>query len=440
MSVIKNKIYNLQTKDDMIEFMKTLWPINRSITGKGLRQTLKIIQKYLPDLTIHNVESGTKVLDWTIPEEWEITEGYLENPSGKRIADLETNNLHILGYSTSVNKTLSLEELKPHLYTLPEQPDVIPYVTSYYQKNWGFCLSHKEVEQLEEGNYKAFINSKHFKGNLNYAELFIQGQSTKEVLISTYCCHPSMANNELSGPCVAVALAQWLSSQVDLNYSYRFIFAPETIGAAAVLENKREELKQNVFAAFNLTCVGDERTWSFLPSRLGNTYTDNVAKHALKYHTKSFQHYSWKDRGSDERMYCSPGIDLPMVSVMRSKYGTYPEYHTSQDTLGNVVTAEGLQGSIDMHKIMITIIENDCKPIALVLGEPQLGKRGLYPMISKKGSSDAARNRLDLISYADGNHSLLDIAELCEVDFLNLKKELDLLVSHQILNKNSLWN
>ena len=420
----------------MIELMKRLWPINRSITGEGLRETLDIIKEILPDLVIHEVESGSKVLDWTVPEEWEIKKAYLENPDGEVIADFEENNLHVVGYSKAVEAKMSLEELMPHLHSIPEQPNAIPYVTSYYQKNWGFCINDEVKQNLKPGTYKAYIDAKHFKGSLSYGELFIRGKSDKEVLISTYCCHPSMANNELSGPCVAVALAGWLFQKEYLHYSYRFVFIPEIIGSAAFLENKLSHLKEKVFAGFNLTCVGDNRTWSYLPTRNGNTYSDHIALHTLKYQVDTYDTYTWNDRGSDESMYCAPGIDLPMALVMRSKFGTYPEYHTSLDTIGGVVTAEGLQDSLAIHIQMLKIIEHNCIPVAQVLGEPQLGPRGLYPMISKKGSTDPVKMRLNLISYSDGQHTLLEIAEKCKVPFEDLIEEVELLVEHGVLRTN----
>ena len=437
---LKNTSKIPTTGEEMIRLMKLLWPINRSISGAGLRKTLSIIKEFLPDLYLHEVKSGSRVLDWIVPDEWEITTGYLKNPNGETIADLEVNNLHILGYSSSVDGEFTLDELLPHLYSLPDQPEAIPYVTSYYQKNWGFCISDKVKKQLMPGTYKAKIESRHFEGSISYGELLLPGTSEKEVLISTYCCHPSMANNELSGPCVAIALAGYLNNLKERRFSYRFVFIPEIIGSAAVLENKMNHLKENVFAAFNLTCVGDNRTWSFMPSRNGKTYSDKIALHALKHHTEKYDTYNWNDRGSDESMYCAPGIDLPVVSVMRSKYGTYPEYHTSLDTIGGVVNAEGLQGSLDIHKKMIEIIENDCRPVALIYGEPQLGRRGLYPMISSKGSTDIVKNMLNLISYADKEHSLLEIADKCNVPFVELIPELEKLVSHGILKAEDLWN
>ncbi len=425
---------------DMIALMEKLWPLNRSITGNGLRETLEILKQIVPSLNIVEVKTGSKVLDWVVPQEWELIDAYLKDPDGNTIASLEENNLHIVGYSTAVNKELDLEELLPHLHSLPDQPEAIPYVTSYYKKNWGFCISEIEKQNLKKGKYKAYIDAKHFKGSLSYGELIIPGKSEKEIFISTYCCHPSMANNELSGPVVSLELAKWISSLENLNYTYRFVFIPEMIGSATYLEFNRKHLTKNVIAGFNLTCVGDDRAWSFLPSRSEKTYADKVAEYALDRYVASYDKYEWKDRGSDESMYCAPGIDLPVVSVMRSKYGTYPEYHTSFDTIGRVVTEQGLQKSFDLHKQMITIIESDCFPLTQVLGEPQLGPRGLYPMLSKKGSTDIVKTRLDLISYADGNRSLLDISMKCQVSFEELLKELKILVEHQILKTKALWN
>jgi aminopeptidase-like protein len=242
-----------------------------------------------------------------------------------------------------------------------------------------------------------------------------------------------MANNELSGPVLAVALAEWLAAQQNRRYSYRFVFVPEMIGSAAVLETHRNHLKANVKAAFNLTCVGDERAWSFLPSRKGDSYTDRVARHVLRHCVGEYCAYGWGDRGSDESMYCAPGIDIPMVSIMRSKYGTYPEYHTSLDTPGRVVTARGLSESLCVHRTLVEVLEHDCTPRALVLGEPQLGRRGLYPQTSIKGSTAPVKDRLDLISYADGSTSLLDIAERCDRPLWTLVPHLDILVAAGVL-------
>jgi aminopeptidase-like protein len=417
----------------MIGFMSELWPINRSITGEGIRETLRMIQAKLPELALIEVPSGTKVLDWIVPDEWRIELAQLIGPDGKVLADMAVHNLHVMGYSEAVDKHLSLSELQAHLYSLPDQPNAIPYVTSYYKRNWGFCISDDVRQSLEDGIYHAHIVSEHIKGSLTLGELVIRGETEDEVLISTYCCHPSMANNELSGPCVATYLAQWVRSLPSRKYTYRFVFIPEMIGSAAYLQLNQTYLKKHVIAAFNLTCVGDERDWSFLPSRKGNTYSDKVALHVLRNLKKPVSMYRWTDRGSDESMFCSPGIDLPMVSVMRTKYGVYPEYHTSLDTMGDVVTANGLAETLELHQCMIDVIEHDGKPVSLVLGEPQLGPRGLYPMTSVKGSTASVKDMLNLISYADGEHTLLDIADKCERPFSVFLPILTQLKAHQLI-------
>ena len=323
---------------------ETLWPINRSITGEGVRQTLKLIKTYLPDLKVMVFKSGTNVFDWTVPKEWRVNSAYIRTPSGKKICDFYKNNLHLVGYSRPYSGVLDLEELKGFLHTLPDQPNAIPYVTSYYQDRWGFCLTEEQFSSLEDGDYEVHIDTELFDGEMNYAELKIKGKSKQEIFLSTYVCHPSMANNELSGPTVLTYLARWLLSKKDLNYSYRIIFIPETIGSIAYLSKNYIEMKRNVFAGFNISCIGDNRCYSYLPSRLGNTISDEIARHVLKWIAPDYKSYNWFDRGSDERQYCSPGIDLPIASIMRSKYGEYPEYHTSLDDLKNVVTPEGLDG------------------------------------------------------------------------------------------------
>lgn len=418
----------------ILDFLYDLWPINRSISGSGLRLTLQKIKEKLPELELIEVPSGTKVLDWIVPEEWDIEEAVLSGPDGHVIADFKVNNLSVLGYSIAVDTELSLDELQPHLFSIKEQPDLIPYATSYYKKNWGFCIAENDRQHLPQGNYKALIKSKHFLGSITLAHLIIPGESKQEVLFSTYCCHPSMANNELSGPCVATFLAEWVSKIENRKYTYRFIFIPEMIGSAAYLELYSKELKENVIASFNLTCVGDERAWSYLPSRNGNTYADKVALHVLNNKVKSFDSYKWLDRGSDESMFCAPGIDIPMVSIMRSKYGTYPEYHTSADLPSTVVTEKGLEDSLEIHKTIVELIERNVIPVAQVLGEPQLGRRGLYPMVSVKGSTNKVKNMLNLISYSDGKLSLLEIAEKCETPIWTLYEEIEKLLLAEVLS------
>lgn len=419
----------------MLALLERLWPIHRSLAGPGIRETLAIFGSLLDDFRVFQVASGSRVLDWIVPDEWHLRSAYLEAPDGRRLCDVADNTLHVIGYSTAVDTRLSLAELQQHLYSLPDQPEAIPYVTSYYERKWGFCLSQHERESLPDGIYHARIDAEHIAGSLDWGQLVLPGRTTEEILFSTYCCHPAMANNELSGPVLAVALAEWLAAQPERRYTYRFVFVPEMIGSAAVLEAHHGSLRACVRAAFNLTCVGDERAWSFLPSRQGETYADHVARHVLHHAAGHYDSYAWRDRGSDESMYCAPGIDIPMVSMMRSKYGTYPEYHTSLDKPGRVVTARGLAESLCVYRTLVEVIENDCMPRALVLGEPQLGRRGLYPRTSIKGSTAPVKDMLDLISYADGQTSLLDIADRCDRPFWAFVPHLDALVAARVLER-----
>lgn len=419
----------------MLALLERLWPIHRSLAGPGIRETLAIFGSLLDGFRVFQVASGSRVLDWIVPDEWHLRSAYLEAPDGRRLCDVADNTLHVIGYSTAVDTRLSLAELQPHLYSLPDQPEAIPYVTSYYERKWGFCLSQHERESLPDGIYHARIDAEHIAGSLDWGQLVLPGRTTEEILFSTYCCHPAMANNELSGPVLAVALAEWLAAQPERRYTYRFVFVPEMIGSAAVLEAHHGSLRACVRAAFNLTCVGDERAWSFLPSRQGETYADHVARHVLHHAAGHYDSYAWRDRGSDESMYCAPGIDIPMVSMMRSKYGTYPEYHTSLDKPGRVVTARGLAESLCVYRTLVEVIENDCMPRALVLGEPQLGRRGLYPRTSIKGSTAPVKDMLDLISYADGQTSLLDIADRCDRPFWAFVPHLDALVAARVLER-----
>ena len=404
----------------MYRLAEELFPINRSITGDGVRKTLSILNEHVKNLDVFEVPSGTQVLDWVVPKEWSIVSGYILTPSGRKICDFNENNLHVVGYSIPVDDSVSLAELEKHLYSLPDQPDAIPYVTSYYAKRWGFCISHKQRMLLEEGIYKVKIDSSLFDGYLTYGELIIKGETDKEVLISTYVCHPSMANNELSGPVVVTYLTKWLQSLQSRKYTYRIIFIPETIGSITYLSKNINQMQKNIIAGFNVSCVGDNRSYSYLPSRNGGTLSDKVAKHILKWIDPDYVAYSWSERGSDERQYCAPGVDLPIASIMRTKYGKYPEYHTSLDDLKNVVTPDGLEGGYEALRLSIEAIENNCYPKVTVLGEPQLGKRGLYPTISTKNSASKTRLLSDLITWSDGNHSLLEIAEKSNVPIWEL--------------------
>ena len=419
----------------MHDWAKDLFPICRSITGPGARETLKYIQGIIPDLIIHSVSSGTRAFDWTVPDEWTINDAFIADESGQRIVDFQKHNLHIMGYSEPVDKWLTLDELDPHLFSLPDQPNAIPYITSYYERRWGFCLTHNQRKALKRGRFHAVVDSYLSPGVLNYGELVLKGKTKQEVFLSTYICHPSMANNELSGPVVTMALAQWLATLKNRLYTYRIIFIPETIGSIVYLSRNLDYLKKYVIAGFNISCIGDDRFYSYLPSRVGNTLSDSAALHVLKHIDPEFKHYTWLDRGSDERQYCAPGVDLPIATIMRSKYGEYPEYHTSLDDL-SLVTPTGLEGGYTALKKAIEIIENNFYPKTTVLGEPQLGKRGLYPTVSTKTSGKQVRSMMNLISYCDGQNSLLKIAEFLDEPFWKLLQIVQKLVDSGLLSFN----
>ena len=422
--------------ENLFSLAQTLWPINRSITGEGFLSSLKILmQSGFEGMELVETATGSRVFDWTVPLVWNVRDAYIRCPDGQVICNFKDNNLHLVGYSIPVNCKVSLSELQNHLFSLPEQPNAIPYVTSYYEERWGFCISQDQREKLMPGDYEVVIDSTLEPGSLVYGQLLIPGDTQEEVLISTYLCHPSMANDQISGPVVASALARWIKSLSNRRYSYRFVVVPETIGSISFISKNLETLKDKTIAGFNISCVGDERAYSFLPSRQGNTLSDRAAEYALDNFVESYQRYDWRDRGSDERQYCSPGVDLPIASIMRSKYGTYPEYHTSLDTLGNVVTAEGLHGGFKIIQSALEIIEINCRPAATNLCEPQLAQRNLYPTLSLKGNYTKETKLLkDILAWSDGEHDLIDISRKLETSIFTIGSLVKVLASNNLIS------
>lgn len=401
------------TTAEIIErYFDRLWPINRSLTGEGNRESLKILSEVIP-LSVHEVPSGTQCFDWTVPPEWNVKAAWIKDPAGNTIVDFAKNNLHLLGYSVPFVGKLSLEELKTHLYSLPDQPDLIPYLTSYYRERWGFCISHRQLESLKSGTYEICIDSElNPKGSLTYGDLLLKGETDEEVFFSTYICHPSLAINELSGPLVTAFLYQALKDK-KLRYSYRFIFIPETIGSICYLAKYGEHLKKKLKAGFVVTTIGHNGKFTYKRSRQKTALVDRATELVLL--QSGIEHlvepFSPPD-GSDERQYCSPGFNLPVGSLMRTRYGTYPEYHTSADNK-SLMDFEAMVKSVEMYCEVIKVIEaNAVYQNQQPYGEPQLGKRGLYPTLgSQKSIAQEIEAIMWLLNLADGSHDLIDIAQ-----------------------------
>jgi aminopeptidase-like protein len=427
-----NSLYDQEEGDGMYQLLETLFPICRSITGDGVRQSLDLLEEHIP-LNRFEVPTGTQVFDWEVPEEWNIRDAYVLDQDGNKIIDFRENNLHVLGYSQPIDQVVELEELQQHLYSLPEQPEAIPFVTSYYERRWGFCLTHQQRQNLKPEKYRVFIDSELKQGYLTYGELILPGAVQQEIFLSTYICHPSMANNELSGPVVTTWLVKWLMSQ-PRRYTYRIVFIPETIGSITYLSRNLPVMKDRVIAGFNVTCVGDERAYSFMPTRYENTLADKVALKILSSKHPSFVKYSFMARGSDERQYCSPGVDLPVVGVMRSKYGEYPEYHTSLDNL-KFATPQGLYDSYQTLRDCTELLERNRKYKSTNCCEPQLGKRGLYTTLSTRASAGEARALLDILAYTDGTNDLIDISNHIGMPLETLYELIDKLVEHNLIEE-----
>jgi aminopeptidase-like protein len=399
-------------KESIEHYFDRLWPICRSITGNGLRESFHILREIIP-LQLTEVPTGTKCFDWEVPREWNIRDAYITTPRGEKIAQFKINNLHVLNYSVPVNKEVSFDELKQHLHFLPSLPDAIPYVTSYYRENWGFCISYNEYRKLPtEGNYKVFIDSDLAPGHLTYGDLVLPGESEDEVLFSSYLCHPSMANNELSGPLCMAFLYQKLLALPKRKYTYRFVLAPETIGVIAYLAKHGMHMREKTVAGFVLTCCGDAGDFVFKMSKLENSLADRVARHVLKFQDINYSVIPFAVGGSDERQYCSPGFNMPVASLTRSMYQRYPAYHTSLDNK-EFISFDAMEKTIDTYFNIVRALElNDFYVNTNPFCEPQLGKRGMYLYLTKADTDRTFNHRLlHLLTFADGTNDLVAIAE-----------------------------
>lgn len=415
---------------ELHQFATELYPICRSITGNGLRQTLAKIGDRVP-LQTSEVPTGTAVFDWNVPKEWNIRDGYIKRPGGKRIVDFRQCNLHVMNYSTPVHATLSLSELKPHLFTIPEHPDWIPYRTSYYHEDWGFCLSHNVMLTLEEGDYEVCIDSTLIPGHLTYGECYLPGRSSDEILISCHVCHPSLANDNLSGLAVATSLAQHLATH-DLRYSYRFLFIPGTIGAITWLARNREAA-QRIRYGLVLTCIGDAGGFHYKKSRRGDTEIDRAAAHVLSHCAEPHEILDFSPYGYDERQYCSPGFNLAVGCLMRSVWGSFSEYHTSADNL-EFIWPQKLAASLRVCAAILDVLENNwryCNQNPYC--EPQLGRRNLYRSTGGDAIGMEINARLWVLNLSDGEHSLLEIAERSGIPFSAINDAAELLSQNGLL-------
>jgi len=411
-------------------FATDLYPICRSITGEGIRRTLAMIGERIP-LRTTETPTGTPVFDWTVPKEWNIRGAYIQNPAGNRILDFQNHNLHVLNYSVPVQATMPLSELKAHIHTLPEHPSWIPYRTSYYQENWGFCMAYSQLQALEDGDYRVCIDAALESGNLTYGECYLPGQSTDEVLISCHACHPSLANDNLSGLSVATFLAQFLSGR-DLRYSYRFLFIPGTIGAITWLARNREGASR-VRHGLVLTCIGDSGGFHYKKSRRGTAEIDRAMAHVLGHQNEAYEIMEFSPYGYDERQYCSPGFNLPVGCLMRSVWGSFPQYHTSADNL-DFIRPEALAASLRVCTAVVDLLEGNRKYHNLQpYCEPQLGRRNLYRSTGGDAIALEINARLWVLNLSDGEHSLLDIAERSGLPFRAIRDAADVLVDAQLL-------
>ena len=419
--------------DELFELISKLFPICRSITGDGVRKSLSIIKEHIP-LEIKEVPSGTKVFDWIVPDEWNISDAYVKGPNGNKIIDFKNSNLHIVSYSIPKNCKLSLEELKPHLFSLPESPDSIPYITSYYNRNWGFCLTHNQLSKLEEGEYEIMIDSSLSTGNLTYGEFVINGETTDEVLLTCYVCHPSLCNDNLSGIGLLTILSKYLKL-LSPKFTYRFLFIPETIGSIVWLHSNENHL-QHIKYGLVATCLGDSGSLTYKKTRTGKNNIDLIVESVLKNSDSEYKIMDYSPNGSDERQFCSPGFNLPVGSLMRTPYLQFSEYHTSDDNL-DFLKKEKLLDSFLKYLEIIFVIENNKKFKNMnPKCEPNLGKRGLYNLIGTANEKDKKTEAiLWLLNFSDGEHSLLEISLKSKISFNKLLNVANILVEKHLLKE-----
>lgn len=418
--------------EEIYRFIEELYPISRSLTGNGVRETLTRIAKHIP-LAVHEVPTGTQVLDWVVPKEWNIVDAYVKNERGERVIDFKKSNLHVMGYSVPIKKTMTLAELRPHLFSLPEHPGSIPYRTSYYEESWGFCISHNDLMGLSEGVYEVCIDSTLSDGNLTYGEYVVPGETKEEILISSHVCHPSLANDNLSGVALATYLAKAIQDTTP-RYTYRFLFIPGTIGSITWLATHKDTVS-NIKHGLVLTGIGDAGKMHYKKSRMGDTEIDRVVSHALRHSGLGYTVLDFSPFGYDERQYCSPGFNLSVGSLMRTPHGEYPEYHSSADNLEFVRPAPLAEAYVLCQSVFSILEGNALYTNQIPFGEPQLGRRGLYETMG--AASDVVKARqlamLWVLNFSDGNNSLLDIAERSGIEFSLIRQAADLLVKNSIL-------
>jgi aminopeptidase-like protein len=430
-----SRILNVdEAAKEMFELINKLFPLCRSITGNGVRKTLDILKHHIP-LEMHEIPTGTPVFDWIIPKEWNIKDAYVKNANGEKIIDFQCSNLHVLNYSAPIRKTVSLKELQEHLFTLPDYPDCIPYRTSYYKENWGFCLAYRQYQALADEEYEVCIDSSLQDGYLTYGEYYLSGAQSDEVLVSCHICHPSLGNDNLSGIALATFLAKYLTP-LSLRYSYRFLFIPGTIGSITWL-SVNEERVADIRHGLVVACVGDSGKSTYKKSRRGDAEIDKTVAHVLKYSGQEYEIVDFSPYGYDERQFCSPGFNLPVGCFMRTPHGHFPEYHTSADNLA-FIQPQSLADSFAKCLSVLQVLERN--KIYLNTNpkcEPRLGKRGLYRTIG--GQTDGAKAELAMLwvlNLSDGEHTLLDIAERSGMSFETISRAADQLQEHGLLQES----